>query len=206
LILLGTPLVQILLWRWRYFPPLTKKKESSPMVKKALQLCMLAAGLALLDAGTAAAQTIPMEAFLTGAEETPAPGLNTGAFGYATVDVDLDDREVVVNLEVFNLPTGSTAGHIHAGAKGTPGPVILDFSFPAGRTGDMTLELRLGQAAFRSRGDIGVATLDDAIQAIVGGNAYVNIHTSQYPGGEIRGQITRRDNRGQGQQVEGRQQ
>ena len=30
----------------------------------------------------------------------------------------------------------------------------------------------------------------DAIQAIVGGNAYVNIHTSQFPAGEIRGQLS----------------
>ena len=31
--------------------------------------------------------------------------------------------------------------------------------------------------------------MQDAIQAIVGGNAYVNIHTSANPGGEIRGQL-----------------
>jgi hypothetical protein len=177
------------------------------MLRRGLHACTLAAAAMLLNASVAVAQTIPMEAFLTGAEETPAPGLNTGAFGYATVDVDLDDREVVVSLQVFNLPTGSTAGHIHVGAKGTPGPVILDFLFPAGRTGDLTLELRLGQAQFRARGDIGIATLDDAIQAIVGGNAYINIHTTQYPGGEIRGQIMRRDNRGQGpRQTEGQRQ
>jgi hypothetical protein len=33
--------------------------------------------------------------------------------------------------------------------------------------------------------------MDDIIQAIVNGNAYVNIHTTQNPGGEIRGQLKR---------------
>jgi hypothetical protein len=31
--------------------------------------------------------------------------------------------------------------------------------------------------------------MQDLIQAIVGGGAYVNIHTSQFPAGEIRGQL-----------------
>ena len=163
------------------------------MVKKSLQFCVLAAGLTLITSGVVAAQTIPMRATLTGGEETPAPGLNTGAFGTADVDVDLDDEEVVVTLNVFNIPTGTTAGHIHAGAKGTPGPVILDFTFPQGRTGDMSLVFRLTQSALRTRAEIGINTMEDAMQAIAAGNAYVNVHTSQYPGGEIRGQLTRRD-------------
>ncbi len=32
--------------------------------------------------------------------------------------------------------------------------------------------------------------MEDAIQSIVGGNAYVNIHSTTNPGGEIRGQLT----------------
>jgi hypothetical protein len=32
--------------------------------------------------------------------------------------------------------------------------------------------------------------MEDAIQAIVGGNAYVNIHSTTNPGGEIRGQLS----------------
>jgi hypothetical protein len=41
-----------------------------------------------------------------------------------------------------------------------------------------------------ARPEIGINTLADALQSIVAGNAYVNIHTSQYPAGEIRGQLT----------------
>ena len=167
------------------------------MLKRALHLSVLAGGLLLTTAGAASAQgNVNLTATLTGNEETPAPGLNTGAFGFAEVGVDSQNQEVTVSLQIFNLPTGSTAGHIHAGGKGTPGPVILDFVFPAGRTGDFTLNLRLGRGQFRARPEIGINSFEDALQAIAAGNGYVNIHTTQYPGGEIRGQLVRR---GQGQ-------
>jgi hypothetical protein len=159
------------------------------MTKRLLWTCALATALAAIGTGAASAQTLT--ATLMGNEETPA-ALNTGAFGSAEVGVDAANREITVNLQIFNLPTGSAAGHIHAGARGTAGPVVIDFLFPTGRTGDFTLNLRLGQANFRARPEIGINTIDDAIQAILGGNAYVNVHTTQYPGGEIRGQLTRR--------------
>ncbi len=69
--------------------------------------------------------------------------------------------------------------------------MIFDFTVPSGLTGDFTLNMRLGAAAFRARAAQGINTIDDAIQAVTGGNAYVNIHTTQNPGGEIRGQLVR---------------
>lgn len=160
------------------------------MVKKALYACVMAAGVVLFIATTASAQgKVRLTASLNGGEETPAPGLNTGAFGTALVEVDSANAEVTVDLRVWNLPTGTTAGHIHAGARGTPGPVIMDFTLPAGVTGDFALNLRLGQSAFRARPEIGINTLADALQTIAAGNAYVNVHSTQYPGGEVRGQL-----------------
>jgi len=160
------------------------------MVKKALYACVMAAGVTLLFVTTASAQgKVRLTASLNGGEETPAPGLNTGAFGTAVVEVNASSSEVTVDLRVWNLPTGTTAGHIHAGARGTPGPVIMDFILRTGVTGDFAVNLRLGQAAFRARPEIGINTLADALQAIAAGNGYVNVHTTQYAGGEIRGQL-----------------
>lgn len=160
------------------------------MMKKALFASVMAAGVLVLSATAASAQgKVRLTARLSGGEETPAPGLNTGAFGSAIVEVDAARSEAVVDLQVWNLPTGSTAGHIHAGSKGTPGPVILDFTFPTGLTGDFALSFRLGQSAFRARPEIGINSLADALQAVAAGNAYVNVHTTQYAGGEIRGQL-----------------
>jgi len=166
------------------------------MMKNALYGCLIATAAILVSASSASAQgKVRLTANLNGGEETPAPGLNTGAFGTAVVEVDGALSEATVDLRVWNLPTGSTAGHIHAGSKGTPGPVILDFSFPAGLTGDFALNLRLGESAFRARPEIGINTLADALQAVAAGNAYVNVHTTQYPAGEIRGQLVRDDNK-----------
>jgi len=159
---------------------------------KFLGFCTGALALALVFPTQASAQTINMTANLNGGEETPVI-LNTGAVGTAEVNVDATNREVAVTLKVFNIPTPTTAGHIHIGSKATPGPVVLNFPASiAGRTGDFTMVFRLSDTAgiFVPRPAIGINTIDDAIQAIVGGNAYVNVHTTQNPGGEIRGQLS----------------
>ena len=45
-------------------------------------------------------------------------------------------------------------------------------------------------ASLRARPDQGIRTWEDFIQSLIGGQAYVNIHSAVNPGGEIRGQLT----------------
>ena len=52
--------------------------------------------------------------------------------GTAEVSVDVANRELAVTLNVFNVPTATTAGHIHVGPAGISGPVVLNFP-PAAR-------------------------------------------------------------------------
>jgi hypothetical protein len=42
---------------------------------------------------------------------------------------------------------------------------------------------------FVLRPDQGIRSSDDMVQAILGGNSYVNVHSTINPGGEIRGQL-----------------
>ena len=134
-------------------------------------------------AANASAQTLT--ANLNGGEETPI--LNTGT---AEVIVDETNQEFTVTLRVFNIPTPTTAGHIHIGAAGIAGPVVINFPDAiVGRTGDFAMTFRVGPNQFVARPAIGINTVQDAIQAIVNGNSYVNIHTQQFPAGEIRGQL-----------------
>lgn len=149
-----------------------------------------AVALALLLPAGAYAQTVVMTATLTGGDEIPV--VLSGSVGTAEVAVDTDSRELTVNLRLFNIPTGSTAGHIHVAPRGINGPIVIDFPIPVGRTGDLTLSFRVGSGQLRTRPEIGIVTIDDAIQAITGGAAYVNIHTTANPGGEIRGQLVPR--------------
>ena len=145
------------------------------------------AAAVLLTAASASAQEVRMRATLSPGEETPA--LLSGAVGTADVLVDVGARELTVTVRVFNLPTPSTAGHIHFGPRGVAGPVMLDFPNVPGRLDDFVLAFRLSATSLRPNPANGINTMEDAIQAIVLGNAYVNIHSTTNPGGEIRGQL-----------------
>src|SRR5262249_3987625 len=62
--------------------------------------------------------------------------------------------------------------------------------FPGGiASGQFTTTLTA--ADFRPDPADGINTFQDAVNAMLSGNTYFNIHTTQYPGGEIRGQIGR---------------
>lgn len=156
-------------------------------MKSTLRFAFVTAAAVLLTAASASAQVVKMAATLSPGEEVPA--LLSGAVGAADVAVDVGNRELVVALRVFNLPTTSTAGHIHVGPLGVAGPVVLDFPNIPGRIGDFALTFRLNQSALRPNPAIGINTIEDVIQAVTGGNAYVNIHSTTFPAGEIRGQL-----------------
>jgi hypothetical protein len=138
----------------------------------------------------ASAQVFTLTATLTGAGETPAPGINTGAFGSATVIVDMSARTVTYTVNVFNLPSGVTASHIHAGAAGTAGPVVVNFAPVVNSSNDFSFTGVVPDTAFALQAGIGIRSADDMFQAILGGNSYVNVHSTVNPGGEIRGQLT----------------
>ena len=143
--------------------------------------------LLLLPAVPAQAETINARAILGGGEEVP--GVLTGAVGIADIVIDTDARTIAVEIRMFNIPSATTAGHIHVGPKGVAGPVVVDFPIPRDRVGDLSLSFMVNAQNLRPNPMIGINTMDDVIQAIVGGGAYVNIHTAVFPGGEIRGQI-----------------
>jgi hypothetical protein len=149
-----------------------------------------AVALLLLPAVPAQAETINARAILGGGEEVP--GVLTGAVGIADIVIDTDARTIAVEIRMFNIPSASTAGHIHVGPKGVSGPVVVDFPIPRDRVGDLSLSFTVGASALRPNPAIGINTLEDVFQAIVGGGAYVNIHTAAFPAGEIRGQLALR--------------
>jgi len=145
-----------------------------------------------LAAAPASAQSFTLTATLTGAgEATPTTAaINTGAFGDATVVVDMSAQTATYSVRVFNLPSGVTASHIHVGAAGTAGPVVVNFAPVANSSNDFGFTGVVSFANFVLRPDQGIRSSDDMVQAILGGNSYVNVHSTVNPGGEIRGQLT----------------
>jgi len=149
----------------------------------------VAAALVVLGmAGAAQAQVIQMHAVLTGANETPAPGVLTGAFAEATVTVDLTAKSVAWIIDVWNMPSGTNNAHFHVGGPGLAGPTVVNIPFPPNISNDYRLA---GSATTAStlRPDQGIRSWDDFLQSLLGGQVYLNIHSVLFPGGEIRGQV-----------------
>lgn len=138
----------------------------------------------------AVAQTVELVATLVSNEENP-PALS-GAFGSAEVTLNLATRTITYRVDVFNLPSGVTISHIHVGAKGVNGPTIFNFTPPVNASNDFGYSGTLSESNLTLRRDQGIGSMDDAIQAMTGGQTYVNVHSAVFPGGEIRGQLVPR--------------
>lgn len=158
-------------------------------MRRALFVTM--AGLfALAVSATAQAQTITLTAALHGGNENP--GVLTGSAGTATVTWNLATKAGTYRVDVFNMPVGTTASHIHVGAQGQNGPVVINFTVPAGGiSNDFGLVGTFACSDVVPRAAQGINSCEDFEQALLLGNTYVNVHSTANPGGEIRGQLTR---------------
>ena len=149
---------------------------------------VMALGVLASTAGAAQAQVYTLTASLSGSDETPT--INTGAFGHATVTLDVGARTITYQISVFNLPSGVTASHIHVGGPNTTGPVIVNFAPPVPASNDFGFSGTVAEAQWVMRADQGIRSGDDVIQALLGGNTYVNVHSTANAGGEVRGRLT----------------
>ena len=137
----------------------------------------------------------------------PVTGIVSGALGKATYRLSPDGTKLFYKLEVtVNPATPIFMAHIHLGPVGANGPVLfwlygdpsLDplnspvppSQFPV-NDGPFTGQVSgvLTAADFDPDPTQGVRTFEEASQNILAGNTYTNVHTIQYPQGEIRGQI-----------------
>ncbi len=147
---------------------------------------------ALLAGGAtgAQAQVINLAADLNGGEEAPSKVL-TGSYGTATVTVNLATRDVTYNIQIFNMPSGTTAAHFHVGPVGVAGPIVVGITVPLTISNDYTLSGTANATNLQPRLDQGIGSWDDFIQSLLGGQTYLNIHSQVNGGGEIRGQVRR---------------
>jgi CHRD domain len=106
---------------------------------------------------------------LSGDQEVPA--VMTSASGGGAITINADKS---VSGSVTTTGVAGTAAHIHIGGAGKNGPVIV----PLTKSGDSTWSVPAG------------AKLTDAqYEAYKAGDLYVNVHSAQNKGGEIRGQL-----------------
>jgi hypothetical protein len=118
-----------------------------------------------------------LQSRLSGAEEVPGPGADPGV-GSFTVDVSGTQGCYDLNVTMGEQPTKA---HIHQGAKGVAGPVVVDLTpdFEPGEsavTAERCLELKP---------DVASKLVADP------GAYYVNVHSAEHPDGAIRGQLAK---------------
>jgi hypothetical protein len=142
------------------FPYLTRR-----LVVLALRLVILALSTSFSANGEEVAVR------LSGDMEVPAA--KTMATGSGTIIVNAD---MSVAGGVTTLGVNATMAHIHHGAAGINGPVVIDLSKSGENEWKVPAGAKLSEELYR---------------AYKAGELYVNVHSAQFKGGEIRGQIKR---------------
>ena len=130
---------------------------------------------------------------LRGVNERPSP-ITTNAQGLFTATLDPATNILTYTLTWENLTTTSNNAHIHgptpATGNGTAG-VLIDFNgggrtLTHGTSGSATGTIDLNQVTSNA------AVSGDSLKKLLeAGRAYVNVHSTTNPGGEIAGLITR---------------
>jgi hypothetical protein len=153
----------------------------------------------LLASATTQAQIFVYNASLDGPSESP-PNASPGT-GFATVTVNLALHTLRVEVNFSGLIGTVSAAHIHAptaspgtGTAGVATQTPTFSGFPSGVTSgaydntfDMTLASTWNPSYVSANGGSVAATEAAFLQALANGTSYFNIHSSTFPGGEIRG-------------------
>ena len=106
---------------------------------------------------------------LSGAEEVPS--VTTAASGSGTITVGADQS---VSGSVTTNGVAAIAAHIHVGAAGKNGPVIVPLTKTAADVWSVP---------------VGAKLTDEQYARYKAGELYINVHSAQHKGGEIRGQL-----------------
>ena len=122
---------------------------------------------------------------LSGLNERPTP-VTTTASGNAVVTIVTPDS---IDYLMYVSGDSITASHIHAGDVNSAGPIMV-FTFGGPVTGRVDGPFRFGHITRQSQFS-GAFTFDSLITRLRAGTSYLNVHSRQYPAGELRGQLVR---------------
>ena len=134
------------------------------------------AGIFAALATISLAQVVQFNATINGTQETPSN--SSPATGNAVMLYDVSKNTYDLIVTINNLSNTIANSHIHEAAAGVAGGVVVPF-------GGESLYTRTGNtvtAEFKG-------TYSGTPKTLLSGGAYYNLHTSQFPGGEVRGQL-----------------
>src|ERR1022692_2210010 len=170
--------------------------------KRKLLLASIGALLLALLAPAAHAAILQYDAFLSGPNESPPNG--SPGTGFSIVGYDNSAHTLLVDVSFSGLLGTTTASHIHA-ATASPGTGTAGVAtttptfagFPLGVTSgsysnllDLTLASSYNPSYVTANGGTTAGAEAALLAAMAADEAYLNIHTTVVPGGEIRGFLT----------------
>ena len=124
----------------------------------------------------------------------------TTSLGTATVKLHLSSDHIDLELKYANLTANPAAAHIHFGQTKVNGGVMVFFcggggkpACPASTSGTVTGTIMAADVVGPAAQGVAVGDFADVLRAIRGGLSCANMHTANFPGGEIRGQLRRGD-------------
>jgi len=126
--------------------------------------------------------------------ENEVPPVQSSATGLAEFTPPVNDS-IKYRINITGI-SGATGAHIYSGQTGENGEVVADLMTDTTKNKDtsygMTIRGNLSDSSLK--GPMQGKTLADLVAAMDSGQTYVNIHTTQNPDGEIRGQIINTEN------------
>jgi len=125
-------------------------------------------------------------AVLSGDREVPP--VETDARGFSGFRALPGEQALLFGVLTFRLEE-ATQAHIHLGGPDENGPIVaflFESDDPVTRTGLLALGVLTADDLI---GPLAGGTIADLLDEMSSGNAYVNVHTTAHPSGEIRGQI-----------------
>jgi len=167
-------------------------------MNKSVKLIGVVLAVLMLSA-IAKADQLAFTTTLTGSQEVPPTG--SPGIGSALVTLDTVTNLLTVNVSFAGLVSPTIASHIHCctppGANAMVATTVPTFpGFPLGvttgtylMTFDLTLASTYNPAFITAHGGTVAGAQAAFITGLTSGLTYFNIHTSQFPGGEIRGQL-----------------
>ena len=138
-------------------------------MKSAIRLAAAAFATCLGAATPAGATIIQFIVPLSGANEVPAGSGDPDGSGTATLTLDDATNSISWSITTSNITLPIFLDHIHQGAAGVNGPVVIDFSAQL----------------------VGGPIVDADVANVLANPSgyYVNVHTTDFQGGAIRGQV-----------------
>lgn len=136
---------------------------------------------------------------LSGYEEVPA--ISTSGRGIMNARISAFENEIPYDLQYSNLEGNITQAHIHLGQSGVNGAISVFLctnlgNGPAGTQpcppspGSITGTIRPADVTNGAAAQgLAAGQFDELVRAMRAGKTYVNIHTTMFPGGEVRSQI-----------------